>query len=160
MVDGRPAWDVYVQEWQAARVDELARMGATPAPAPTPEPAPAPTPAPAPPEPPYARPFPPPPWDGDDAVSTQGKIWRALERDVTTVAVAPRLQSASARAPRIGPDIPAGTEFRVLWLVHSGPYLPNDARPENALYWVTGRGTRVPAVLCTPIVSFADQSAT
>jgi hypothetical protein len=40
-IAGRPAWDIYVGDWNAAKADELARMsGTTPAPTPTPDPVP------------------------------------------------------------------------------------------------------------------------
>jgi hypothetical protein len=90
-----------------------------------------------------------PKWTGRDA-AVDGKTWRAVNQVVRTTAGAPRLYDERPDSPRVGPDIATGTRLRVLWGTDGAPYLPNGADGRNTQYFVTQRGSTIPAVLCSP----------
>jgi len=131
-INGRKAWDIYVELWNAAKADELKKMGAT-ATAPA-ETSPAKT---------YAKPVVIKALDGlflqkyDTApalVEGEGTEFIFVADVVEATVDTPRLQRAAKGAARVGEDIRQGERFIVTWL-----FKANDGE----WYYLTPWWTRV-----------------
>lgn len=97
----------------------------------------------------YAKPLPPPDYQGIDVLDVDQRAWSASPHTYKVKAGgAPRLQAAAPDAKRVGPDIAAGIQFDAIWEVHGIPYRDGSTETANDLYAVTIRGSRIPQVLC------------
>lgn len=152
---GRPLTIVHPPDWTGDRVPTPAEYWAakdpapTPVPAPTPTPEPQPTPVPTPaPAPKWAKPIPPPDFEGMDVLDKSQKAWVAAEHTYTVVQEAPRLRTANRNAPPVRHPLAVGARFHAPWQVHGGGFIKGDKRPENEQWAVTVDGSRVPLVCC------------
>lgn len=127
-----PLLVTYPKGWAG---DEIAQPGAgTPTGTTTPAPSP------------YADPIKPPAWDGSDKTAN-GVTYVAVRRQVTAVKDAHRLQTFDVKGPRVGPDIPKGTDFEVIYKVSTA----------KGGFFVTSYGTVVSAGNITPLVTIKQR---
>lgn len=133
-INGRLAWDIYKEQWYAAKADELEKMGEELPPV-------------------YVIRRVPPPYTGDDV---QWKLpngttilLRACSRNYTVIVTeTPRLQVFSSTGPQVGPPLKKGEKFKAVYRATNG----------TVTYVVTEIGTVIRAAHLTPTVSISDKS--